>query len=637
MNYRADIDGLRAIAVGSVVAYHYGLPLSGGFTGVDVFFVISGFLITANLFATITAGHFSILNFYDRRLRRIMPALLVMLAVTFMAGRYFAMPGEYRDIAASTASAAFGVSNFFFLANTGYFDQAADLMPLLHTWSLAVEEQFYLLWPPVLFFIAFAGSRSNIAGVVGALFVTGFVTSMIWFGIDPKAAFFAAVPRAWELLLGALLVFLPPIQPRYANAATIAGLGLILTGFIFVKSADFPGPNALYPCLGSGLVIWPRIRETRVATGLGLLRPIGLLSYSLYLWHWPVWVFARLYLNNGHPGPRETVTLVLISLGLSYLSYRFVEQPVRRLRTSPARTVQITLACCSGLFIMAMYVTSKNGLPERIANAPRELQSLEVMWNWPCTTSRIDDNLPPFCKFGADWNSGRRAVLWGDSNAEHLGPLLATVASKFNYSVALSGQCVPVLNNASVILREPNAYNENCKTLNSALIEKIISDPSIDTVIFSASWSSFILGMAGPGKAPVFENSMSVLIKLFIEAGKRVVLIKTVPHWTIDPIPCTLLNVGLLRKQCKPNENILSSASNKDRTATESAIFARLGAVYPTMKIIDPSAALCTTPACVIELNGEFLYRDASHFRRNLSSKTSADLGFMMRLEAVFE
>jgi peptidoglycan/LPS O-acetylase OafA/YrhL len=194
--YRPDVDGLRAVAVLPVLAYHYSgsfpewLRLSGGFIGVDVFFVISGLLITSKLADDIKAGDFSILGFYDRRIRRILPALLVMLAVTLWAGKFLLIPGDYTALADSTAAAAFGVSNFFFLAHTGYFDQSADLLPQLHTWSLAVEEQFYLVWPLLLFVIAAGRKRIDVAAVISAIVIVGFGASLVWFDANPKAAFF---------------------------------------------------------------------------------------------------------------------------------------------------------------------------------------------------------------------------------------------------------------------------------------------------------------------------------------------------------------------------------------------------------------------------------------------------------------
>src|SRR5262249_11932609 len=313
--YRAEIDGLRAIAVLSVLAFHYGLAvpdrftgvdvqysvaLPGGFTGVDVFFVISGFLITQILAGEIAAGTFSVIGFYDRRMRRILPALLTMLVCVLVAGRFLLMPGDYAALAKSAGAAAFGFSNFHFLNHTGYFDQVADFMPLLHTWSLAVEEQFYIVWPLLLALIA-TGSRNRTAALVALLVALGCAASIAFFPVDPKSAFYLALPRAWELGLGALLAFLPALPTLVGEIATLAGLALIATGFKIASPDNFPGLDALYPCIGAALVIWPRTRRTISDRLLGLLAPIGLISYSLYLWHWPIWVYFRIYIENSQP------------------------------------------------------------------------------------------------------------------------------------------------------------------------------------------------------------------------------------------------------------------------------------------------------------------------------------------------
>jgi peptidoglycan/LPS O-acetylase OafA/YrhL len=262
-----------------------------------------------------------------------------MLAITLFATRFLLMPGDYKALADSTATAAFGVSNFFFLANTGYFDQAADLMPLLHTWSLAVEEQFYVVWPLFLFVIAAGRHRIDVAAIIGGIVILGFGASLVWFDLDPKSAFFMALPRAWELAIGAALVFLPPL-PRFAGeTATALGIVLIGAGFLFVTAASFPGVAALFPCLGAALVIWPRRDSTTAASWLGHLSPIGLISYSLYLWHWPVWVLFRIYINNGTPRIREAAALALVSIALATLSWRFVERPFRKRRWQPGQTV----------------------------------------------------------------------------------------------------------------------------------------------------------------------------------------------------------------------------------------------------------------------------------------------------------
>lgn len=393
-SYRSDIDGLRAVAVLSVLAYHYRepfpqFPLSGGFAGVDVFFVISGFLITQIIVREIEDGRFSILGFYDRRIRRILPALAAMLAAALAAGHLLLMPGDYQELAISAAASAFGGSSFIFLAHTGYFDQAADLMPLLHTWSLAVEEQFYLVWPLLLvgIFRVFP-TRAAAGAVIAALLLIGFGASLLWFHRNPPAALYMAPSRAWELALGALLVFLPPLPHRRACLATVVGLAAVVAGFIGIDANHFNAAAALAPCLGAALVIWPRSSEAVWARWLGKLAPIGLISYSLYLWHWPVWVLYRVYINYARPAAAEALVLAAFSIGLATLSYRFIEQPFRKQRLTPRGNVSAGLAAASLLLSAALYVDRAQGLPARISSDAYAMRSRDVMWRWPCRENR---------------------------------------------------------------------------------------------------------------------------------------------------------------------------------------------------------------------------------------------------------
>lgn len=293
-DYRSDIDGLRAVAVLGVLVYHYGATwLPGGFTGVDVFFVISGFLITSILRREILAGEFSLLGFYDRRLRRIAPALFAVLLVSLVAGWFLLIPGDYADMAKSAAYSAGGLGNLYFFWNTGYFDQAADLQPMLHMWSLGVEEQFYFVWPPLLFLLMTRlSSQRVVVGVLAIGLAVAFAFAVWDVSVHPKAAFYLPHARAWELALGAILAFLPRIGNRLLSEVMVAaGLALIAWSYLVITSKDpFPGLNAAYACIGAALVIWPK-SPTFFAGPLSL-RPmvwVGLISYSLYLWHWPSW------------------------------------------------------------------------------------------------------------------------------------------------------------------------------------------------------------------------------------------------------------------------------------------------------------------------------------------------------------
>src|SRR5580704_1090978 len=338
LTYRPDIDGLRAVAVLLVVAFHTGIgKFRGGFVGVDVFFVISGFLISSVILAEISAGHFSIAAFYERRIRRIFPALVVMMFVTsFLAAKYF-LPSELTDYAKSLLAATFSVSNFYFWRQSGYFDAPAALKPLLHTWSLAVEEQFYIVFPLFLVLIRkLFPERLRTAVVLFAL--ASFVVSAYGAFYAPVSTFYMLHTRAWELLLGTIisLNILPDIKsPLWRNVATIVGLGLIVAaGVFYTSTTPFPGIAALAPCVGSALIISTGRSGSSVVGRALSLKPvvfIGLISYSLYLWHWPIIVFQGVgtFLVSGVSERVVKLAIIVASLIAGTISWKFVEIPFR--------------------------------------------------------------------------------------------------------------------------------------------------------------------------------------------------------------------------------------------------------------------------------------------------------------------
>jgi peptidoglycan/LPS O-acetylase OafA/YrhL len=640
MSYRADIDGLRAVAVLSVLAFHYGAPLPGGFIGVDVFFVISGFLITQILQAEIQAGVFSALGFYDRRMRRILPALLVMLVAVLFAGRVLSLPGDYRAIAASSAAASFAVSNFYFLGNTGYFDQAADLMPLLHTWSLAVEEQFYVAWPLLLFAIAADRTRRIIVVLVSALVLIGLTVSIVWFKVDAKAAFFMALPRAWELALGALLVYLPPLPRSLSETSTTLGLALIALGFWKITPQAFPGPAALLPCVGAALVIWPGERKTIVSYWLSLLAPVGLISYSLYLWHWPVWVFFRIYINNEQPRISEAIALAVTSIVLAALSWLFVERPFRKMRWPASRTIGAGLGASTLLFCTSAYVDSADGLPRRLPSDYVAMRSLDVMWEWPCAALDLVKSSPlPTCSFGAPWKPGvRKAMLWGDSNAEMLAPIVEVGASAAGVSVASVKYCPAVLDGDATRRRsEPNAgYNAQCHKIYREVFEALASEHDIQTVILAGSWNYLLPALDGEDRASVFRTALDNTVRRLLALNKRIVIITSIPQWSGDPIPCALLASALPRRPCNEQQLHLPHGGYDVSKGAAGAALRAVVAAHPQVLLIDPVDSLCNGTDCLTRLNDEFLYRDGVHFRRNLSLATNQALAARLGFDRLF-
>jgi peptidoglycan/LPS O-acetylase OafA/YrhL len=645
--YRPDIDGLRAVAVLAVLAYHYSAPfpwplVPGGFTGVDVFFVISGFLITSNLTNEIAAGEFSVLGFYDRRIRRILPALLVMLAVVMLAGRFLLLPGDYKALASSAGYATFGLSNFFFLSHTGYFDQTADLLPLLHTWSLAVEEQFYVVWPIALFALSKGRTRSDLAIKLGlgAIVLSGFAESLSWFNRDPKAAFFLATPRAWELALGALLVFLPPLPRALGEIAAAFGLTLIVAAFLFVTASSFPGAAALYPCIGAALVIWPRSEPTRAGRWLGRLSPIGLISYSLYLWHWPIWVMFRIYINGGVPRIREALALALVSVAVATLSYFAVELPLRKRRLHPRSAVATGLAACFLVFGTTSYVEDANGFPGRLSKNASAMRSREVMWKWDCPQHvTLEGN--EYCAFGAPWETSRKGILWGDSHAQHLAPIIEAIAKQQGISFVLQDACPSALG-GHVHRRwddQPN-YQQTCSAGRANTL-KALAQQDIEFVILAAAWTTLATndlyaddGRPSQDKRVLMISGVADTIEQIKKPGRKIVLVTNMTGPGTILTDCVISeDAGIPRRGCSEDKIKIHADSTRSMFGPVDRALAAL--VQPGVTLVRPTDTMCDNSDCISRVNSEFIWMDYSHIRRNLLPDTDNDLARILGFDAI--
>ncbi|QIO34160.1 acyltransferase family protein [Bradyrhizobium sp. 1(2017)] len=630
LEYRRDIDGLRAIAVVTVLLFHYGAPLRGGFTGVDVFFVISGFLITQVLVNEIAAGTFSVLAFYDRRMRRILPALLMMLATSLMAGLVLLLPGEYTHLASSAAAAAFGVSNFFFLAHTGYFDQTADLMPLLHTWSLAVEEQFYLVWPLLLFVLAQSRSRLVMAAGVAVLVVAVCAASIFYFRVDPKSAFYMALPRSWELAIGALLVFLPAMNRVAGEIAAVAGLILIAIG-LTLSPSKFPGVFALYPCIGAALIIWPRAQETTSSRVLGVLAPIGLISYSLYLWHWPIWVFYRIYINNGVPTPGEAIALCAASFAIAAISYHYVEQPFRKRRWRPLRTVGAGILSMLAILGASFYISSASGLPQRLPLEAQPMRSYETMHNWPCKAVPIKEMAGSYCVFGAPWDSAKRkSVIWGDSHAEHFAPIIEAIAVDPERSYLVFATCSAILGDENYIISiDVPDFRQRCERSHAHGLNLLQQDMLVDEVIVTSKWPELPRRVGKGDERAGLEAMRRALVK-FIEAmsisGRRFVVIGSEPEFSQNVIGCAHATVAKLwRAPCNAVGASSDAPADLQGSASVDNMLDEVARGLPNVDLVFPARKLCRSNGCKVDLDGEFLYLDANHLRRNLTRQTRRD------------
>jgi peptidoglycan/LPS O-acetylase OafA/YrhL len=657
--YRPDIDGLRAVAVLSVVLFHFGIgPFTGGFVGVDVFFVISGYLITAIIAREIEAGQFSLLGFYDRRVRRILPALVAVIVTSLIAGYLLLLPGDYEDLGDQAAYAVFGVGNFYFLSNTGYFDRAADLMPLLHTWSLGVEEQFYLVWPIALYLLARRGNNSRIVivGSLSLLIAVSLAWSVYAVSTNASVAFYMLHTRAWELALGALLVFTPSLSKWAGEAAGFAGLALIAYAvFALDVQTPFPGFNALYPCLGAALIIWPKKHVTLVAhllsTRGGVF--IGWISYSLYLWHWPVLVFFRHYNNGGQPSLGEALVLLALSVVLSILCWRFVEKPFRSLAVSKVSVVSLGALAAGTVMSIGIAVAGAGGLPSRLPESVRGLGSLQTMSKWKCRARiKLSEHLKkPLCSFGADWeNASQKVLLWGDSHAEHFAPIVEAIAlASPGVSVVLYRGCAPTYGGGvHRVDKNPARNEERCKQ-HYANAKGILRDhPDISVVLLAASWSGKLPELYREGDKE--QRSVKIGEALLRDAvlaladdidlpARRIYILADIPTWSGgDPVGCAIQSHSPLpRRPCRPQDLNIARESFVAKQGPTNAVLAAVAKEKPHLTFIPTGAALCDGPICTHRINGEFLYRDTNHLRRNLTLTTRFELGKRIGLEEVFD
>ena len=396
--YRPEIDGLRAVSVLLVIGFHFELtPVPGGFVGVDVFFVISGYLITAIILREIEAGTFSVARFWERRIRRILPALLTMMVAVLVGGVFLLMPGDYVMTARSAVRAAMSVSNIFFLKNVGYFHPAAELQPLLHTWSLGVEEQFYFVWPMALLAIFFVtrGNRQLIAAICVMILLGSFAWSAHLVATHPPRAFYLAPSRGWELGVGALLAIAPATwfcRGRLViQALSLTGLGLIVaSALIFSKEeAPFPGFNALPVVLGAALVIapWSAANVVRSRLSHPVLVLVGKMSFSLYLWHWPLLVFYRHYAFGEGPSFVVQIGLLVGTFVISWFSWRFVENSCTSVKAWPARQHRYWIEHSNGRGGRG-HAGRAGGWPSGSAHAPSERADRYVAMDLPSVRIR---------------------------------------------------------------------------------------------------------------------------------------------------------------------------------------------------------------------------------------------------------
>ena len=500
--YRADIDGLRALAVVAVVCYHASLSFaSGGFVGVDVFFVISGYLISSIIMRDIGQNRFSVLTFYERRIRRIFPAMLAMFVVVSAFAYRLLLPSELVTYGQSLLAALFSGSNFFFWKQNGYFDAANIYKPLLHTWSLSVEEQFYLLFPPFLLLLQKFAQKKMKAAIV-SLAILSFAASALIARDNQTAAFYFTPLRAWELLIGTILSqkYLPQMRSDLSrNTASILGvLSILLPMHFYTEATHFPGFAAVPPCVGAALIIAAGEGGPSVIGRVLSWRPIvfiGLISYSIYLWHWPLVVFqtSDLVLVPGAYLDRHIVRPAILvgSIVLGYLSWRFIEQPFRAGKTRMSRPKLFILAGSSALVlsVFAGTMIAAKGVPSRYR---QDALALAKYLNEPIKEPWRQDVCfisPPSSSF-ADYQKGTclavgakpSLLLVGDSHAASLYSGLKSAFPDRNVMQATAAGC------RALIIELPD-QSRDCRALRKFIFGEFLPANHVGTLVLASRWT----------------------------------------------------------------------------------------------------------------------------------------------------
>jgi peptidoglycan/LPS O-acetylase OafA/YrhL len=501
--YRGDIDGLRAIAVLAVVLYHFGLPLSGGFVGVDVFFVISGFLIGGILWREYDAtGRISLTNFYIRRFRRLAPAFFTMVLVVTAAAWMLLLPFEFREYGKAVIASTVYLSNVLFFRQAGYFDTVSEDKPLLHTWSLAVEEQFYIFLPLLL--LVLARWRWGIIGALIACWALSLAACVLITPVSHTAAFYLFPFRAWELLSGVLLAIWGHqrgLKWRGHPALSFVGLTLVIASIVFIPAGPlFPGVLAIPPVLGTVLLLSSGTGSNTVNRLLTLswMRFFGLISYSLYLWHWPVYTLSS-YLRGGGVGLPESMLWMALSVGLGWASWRFVEQPVRHAGSLRGRTVFGGMVLASGAALaMGGFLFVKDGVPGRFGPDARVhiAASGDFLQDW--SRCYISDDLPldglEVCPIGPE--GPPQVLVWGDSHVRAMKEGLDVAAHEADVPAILLWRagCPPLFDIRKVESAATPAQDTACKQANLQIKQALGRLDSVQSVLLIGRWSYYATG-----------------------------------------------------------------------------------------------------------------------------------------------
>jgi len=646
IKYRPDIDGLRAIAVTSVVAYHAGFSwIKGGFVGVDIFFVISGYLIGSLVYKEIRGRSFRIAKFYERRAKRILPALSGVLVFSYIAAFLLLSPLEMRRFSETALATITSSSNIYFWLHTGgYFSPDTALSPLLMTWSLGVEEQFYILFPILMLILCKAPRRLQFLAI--GFLATLSLAACIWGTLhsNPGVAFYMLHTRAWELAAGVLLAMFEANRPHAASslppfaahALSVLGLALMsLAIFALDDKIPFPGYAALLPVSGAVLII---AAQKGAVNRLLSWRPVvfvGLVSYSWYLWHWPMLSFARITSVAGI-SVRVGALIGLLSFGCAVISYKFVEQPFRKSKTATPRLLLRYGALILALMLPATIFRLTNGLPQRNRAAQRldiASQSLNLD-NCMVGGPTIPPQKAP-CNPGGQ---GRAVALIGDSHADMLAPALRTITQRSGYRLLeLTKSNCPPLDGVAPLRSNDRALENVCLQFNHEVLNYINGDPNIEVVVLAWSWyhgnfheanDQSSLTAARDSRSDsiarineLYERGLEGELGQLEQAGKSIYLVQDIPRFLFDPPRLMLAEVirpryalaGILTRHPMRYPAGVAPSATAPEFQEAGALVSRIAAAHPKVHLVDLPGALCSVDGCRFSEGDEMLFMDSNH------------------------
>lgn len=654
--YLPHVDGLRALAVALVVTYHAWPSLvPGGFIGVDVFFVISGYIITRQIAQEMQAGRFSYVGFLARRVRRLAPAAFACFAVSSVLAAVFFYPKELSEFAESLVAASAMVANVYFWRDAGYFSAPAFEKPLLHTWSLAVEDQFYLVWPLLLWLLmSRLRNRAAVIAAVGVLAVASLVHAEWAANANPEYAFYMFPARACELLLGCELALGADTLRRLPHALveSLAVAGLVAIGAsarLLNESSVFPGLSAVPACLGTAACILGGLARPTLSARTLALRPVvalGAASYSLYLWHWPLLVFARHVLERV-PAAAEAAAIVASSLVLAGASWRWIERPFRGANPilglrSERRTYAVLAAAVVAVSAFAGAILLSRGWPERYEAPVRDFFAALSTGNG--LRSRCDGNDHALirnetCNFGRPKEKDQSfdIAIFGDSNADHFVPMLGVLAKERGLSgrqVTYSA-CAPLIGASR---RRHPREEAQCRTHQEMMLKFLDRNPGLKLAVLSGVWANYyanvsanpLAAASADGTPPSFEFFARTTIETFRRRGIKVLLLDQIPFFEFEAFRMSCF-IAEARTGTPPEDCRFERAQASKDIDRAHAYFEKAARDDAGVSAVDFRPLLCGEVRCSGFKDGLFLYRDRGH----LNGKGSALLAKYVALPAL--